>query len=113
MAHCFYLQALYVLVESEGDIAAFSDYVPAEATAASAPASPASEPVAPPQPAPAKPLPVTPIPPRPTPTLTPVPPPAPPAAPAGGRIFASPLAKRLAAERGINLSVSGLGFQGR
>jgi pyruvate dehydrogenase E2 component (dihydrolipoamide acetyltransferase) len=90
---------LIVLVDDADDVAAFKDYVGAASTEA-APAAPT------PAPAPA-------------PAPTPAPTPAPASTPAKshsnqGRIFASPLAKKLAREKGINLAaVSGTGPNGR
>ncbi|XP_075958300.1 dihydrolipoyllysine-residue acetyltransferase component of pyruvate dehydrogenase complex, mitochondrial [Anarhichas minor] len=89
---------LCIIVEKESDIAAFKDYVetgvtevstPAPAPAAAAPAAAAAAPSS-------------------APTA------AAPAAPRKGRMFASPLAKKLAAEKGIDLAqVSGSGPDGR
>lgn len=92
---------LCIIVEKESDIAAFKDYVetgvaevstpppaPAPTPAAAAPAAAAA-----PSPAPAA---------------------AAPAAPRKGRVFVSPLAKKLAAEKGIDLAqISGSGPDGR
>lgn len=88
-----------ILVENEADVAKFKDFQsPSEATAA-----PTAPPAAPAAPAPA----------APAPAAAPAPTPAAPAAPAkaaGERLFASPLARRLADERGVQLSdVSGTG----
>ncbi|XP_076146477.1 dihydrolipoyllysine-residue acetyltransferase component of pyruvate dehydrogenase complex-like [Alosa pseudoharengus] len=88
---------LCIIVENEADIKAFADYVE---TGIAAPPPPAPAPTA------ATPAPAA-APPTPAPT---------PAAPAkkGGRVFASPLAKKLAAEKGINLAqVAGSGPDGR
>ncbi|CAN8003946.1 unnamed protein product, partial [Ixodes pacificus] len=92
---------LCILVSDEADVAAFKDFVDdgtaapaAQPKAAAAPAAPA------PAPAPA-------AAPAPAPALTPTPIPSMAGAPAagvGGRLFASPLAKRLAAEQGLNLA---------
>ncbi|XP_017915273.1 PREDICTED: dihydrolipoyllysine-residue acetyltransferase component of pyruvate dehydrogenase complex, mitochondrial [Capra hircus] len=94
---------LCIIVEKEADIPAFADYQPAEVTDLKPPAPP-------PIPSPAAPVPPTPAPVAP-------PPSAPrPAAPAGpkGRVFVSPLAKKLAAEKGIDLTqVKGTGPDGR
>uniref|UniRef100_A0A669CQ79 Acetyltransferase component of pyruvate dehydrogenase complex n=1 Tax=Oreochromis niloticus TaxID=8128 RepID=A0A669CQ79_ORENI len=77
---------LCIIVEKESDIAAFKDYVE---TGVAAPAA------ASPSPAPAAAA-------------------AAPAAPRKGRVFVSPLAKKLAAEKGIDLAqVSGSGPDGR
>ncbi|CAG00528.1 unnamed protein product [Tetraodon nigroviridis] len=87
---------LCIIVEKESDIAAFKDYVETGVADVSTPA---------PAPAPA---PATP---------TPGPAAAAAAAPSGprkGRVFISPLAKKLAAEKGIDLAqVSGSGPDGR
>ncbi|KAK5858467.1 hypothetical protein PBY51_002604 [Eleginops maclovinus] len=88
---------LCIIVERESDIAAFKDYVETGVAEVSAP-PPAPAPVAAqaaaaPSPAPAA---------------------AASAAPRKGRVFASPLAKKLAAEKGIDLAqVSGSGPDGR
>ncbi|XP_032432602.1 dihydrolipoyllysine-residue acetyltransferase component of pyruvate dehydrogenase complex, mitochondrial [Xiphophorus hellerii] len=88
---------LCIIVEKESDIGAFKDYVETGVGDVSMP---------PPAPAP-------------TPVTAPVPSAAPaaaaaPAAPRKGRVFASPLAKKLAAEKGIDLAqVSGSGPDGR
>uniref|UniRef100_A0A674A1Q1 Acetyltransferase component of pyruvate dehydrogenase complex n=1 Tax=Salmo trutta TaxID=8032 RepID=A0A674A1Q1_SALTR len=83
---------LCIIVEKESDIAAFSDYVETGGVAAASPAhvAPATTPAA------ASPAHVA------------------PATPRKGRVFASPLAKKLAAEKGIDLAqVSGSGPDGR
>nr|XP_057943423.1 dihydrolipoyllysine-residue acetyltransferase component of pyruvate dehydrogenase complex, mitochondrial [Doryrhamphus excisus] len=87
---------LCIIVEKESDIAAFKDYVETGVADISTP-PPAPAPVAAPTPAP-------------TPAA------APPAAvgPRKGRVFASPLAKKLAAEKGFDLAqISGSGPDGR
>ncbi|XP_070990106.1 dihydrolipoyllysine-residue acetyltransferase component of pyruvate dehydrogenase complex-like [Oncorhynchus clarkii lewisi] len=88
---------LCIIVEKESDIAAFSDYVEAAGTDVSTPPpAPAPAPVVAPTPAAASPAHVA------------------PATPRKGRVFASPLAKKLAAEKGIDLAqVSGSGPDGR
>ncbi|XP_010773292.1 dihydrolipoyllysine-residue acetyltransferase component of pyruvate dehydrogenase complex, mitochondrial-like [Notothenia coriiceps] len=87
---------LCIIVERESDIAAFKDYVETGVTDVAAP---------PPAPAPA----AAPAAPSPAPAAA-----APPAAPRKGRMFASPLAKKLAADKGIDLAqVSGSGPDGR
>lgn len=97
-------QLLCIIVENESDIAAFKDYVDtgaAEPPKPKAEAKPAAAPPPPPKPAAA-------APPSPAPAAAP----RAPAAPTGmaGRIFASPLARKLAAERGIDISsLSGVG----
>ncbi|TNM84891.1 hypothetical protein fugu_009069 [Takifugu bimaculatus] len=86
---------LCIIVEKESDIAAFKDYVETGVAEVSAPApAPAPVPAAPtPGPAVAA---------------------APPQGPRKGRVFVSPLAKKLAAEKGLDLSqVSGSGPDGR
>ncbi|XP_059912957.1 dihydrolipoyllysine-residue acetyltransferase component of pyruvate dehydrogenase complex, mitochondrial [Gadus macrocephalus] len=88
---------LCIIVEKESDIAAFKDYVETGVADATAP---------PPPPAPAA---------APSPSLAPAAAPA--AAPLGsrkGRVFASPLARKLASDKGIDLAqVSGSGPDGR
>nr|XP_046174175.1 dihydrolipoyllysine-residue acetyltransferase component of pyruvate dehydrogenase complex, mitochondrial-like [Oncorhynchus gorbuscha] len=88
---------LCIIVEKESDIAAFSDYVEAAVTDVSPPPpAPAPAPVVAPTPAAASPAHVAPPTPR------------------KGRVFASPLAKKLAAEKGIDMAqVSGSGPDGR
>uniref|UniRef100_A0A9L0RQ38 Dihydrolipoamide acetyltransferase component of pyruvate dehydrogenase complex n=1 Tax=Equus caballus TaxID=9796 RepID=A0A9L0RQ38_HORSE len=93
---------LCIIVEKEADIPAFADYRPTEVTDL--------KPQAPPTPPPVASVPPTPQP------VTPTPSAACPAAPAGpkGRLFVSPLAKKLAAEKGIDLTqVKGTGPEGR
>ncbi|NWI54041.1 ODP2 dehydrogenase, partial [Calyptomena viridis] len=97
--------ALCIIVEKEADIPAFADYQAAAVSDRKAPAPPPSPPpvvtatpAAPAQPAAAP---------------TPAAPPAG-AAPRTGRILVSPLAKKLAAEKGIDLAqVKGTGPDGR
>uniref|UniRef100_A0A2K6EX44 Dihydrolipoamide acetyltransferase component of pyruvate dehydrogenase complex n=1 Tax=Propithecus coquereli TaxID=379532 RepID=A0A2K6EX44_PROCO len=94
---------LCIIVEKEADIAAFADYRPTEVTDLK------------PQAPPPTPPPVATVPPSPQP-LTPTPSAPCPATPAGpkGRVFVSPLAKKLAAEKGIDLTqVKGTGPDGR
>jgi pyruvate dehydrogenase E2 component (dihydrolipoamide acetyltransferase) len=95
------VNAVIAILLEEGETA-----VPAGAAPAPAPApKPAA---AMPAPAAAKPAPAAPAP------VAPVPAAKPAAAPAGGRIFASPLAKRIAAEKGLDLSrITGSGPNGR
>jgi len=93
---------LCIIVENQEDVAKFKDYVD-DGSSSSAPAASAPTPAAapaPPPPAAAAP------PPAPAAAAAAAPPPAArPAAPAaGGRVFASPAAKRLAAEKGVDLS---------
>ncbi|XP_072467215.1 dihydrolipoyllysine-residue acetyltransferase component of pyruvate dehydrogenase complex, mitochondrial [Notamacropus eugenii] len=94
---------LCIIVEKEADIPAFADYRPT-AVADIKPQAPSPTPV--PMPA---------VPPTPPPTAA-APPTARPATPVStkGRIFVSPLAKKLAAEKGIDLTqVRGTGPDGR
>ncbi|XP_072302263.1 dihydrolipoyllysine-residue acetyltransferase component of pyruvate dehydrogenase complex, mitochondrial [Eucyclogobius newberryi] len=88
---------LCIIVENESDIAAFKDYVETGvAEVSTPPPAPAPTPVA----APVAPTPASAA--------------AAPAAPRKGRVFASPLAKKLAAEKGIDVAqVSGSGPDGR
>ncbi|XP_062392067.1 dihydrolipoyllysine-residue acetyltransferase component of pyruvate dehydrogenase complex, mitochondrial-like [Sardina pilchardus] len=90
---------LCIIVEKESDILAFANYVETGIAAAPTPPPPApTPPVAPPAPTPA---PVSGS-------------AAPPAGPRKGRAFASPLARKLAQEKGIDLAqVSGSGPDGR
>ncbi|KAL7853889.1 hypothetical protein AOLI_G00207330 [Acnodon oligacanthus] len=91
---------LCIMVEKESDIQAFADYVE---TGVAATPPPAPTPVAAP---PAAAAPAAPA--------TPAAAAAPAAAARKGRVFASPLAKKLAAEKGIDLAqVSGTGPDGR
>lgn len=81
-----------IIVENESDVAAFKDFVDdgtADTPTPAAPSPPKSLPSAPtpPPPKPAAPKDLAPI-------------------QIGSRIFASPLAKRLAAEKGLDLSVN-------
>ncbi|EGW03817.1 dihydrolipoyllysine-residue acetyltransferase component of pyruvate dehydrogenase complex, mitochondrial [Cricetulus griseus] len=90
---------LCIIVEKQEDIAAFADYRPTEVTSLK------------PQAPPPVPTPVAAAPPTAQPLA-----PTPSALPAGpkGRVFVSPLAKKLAAERGIDLTqVKGTGPEGR
>ncbi|XP_059207804.1 dihydrolipoyllysine-residue acetyltransferase component of pyruvate dehydrogenase complex, mitochondrial [Centropristis striata] len=90
---------LCIIVERESDIAAFKDYVETGVAEVSTP-PPAPAPVAAPVAAAPSPAPAAAA--------------AAPAAPRKGRVFASPLAKKLAAEKGIDLAqVSGSGPDGR
>lgn len=110
---------LCIIVQNKDDVAAFASFVPEEGAAPPpkpkpAAAAPAPEPVeaaAPPPPPPPAAAP-------PTPAAAPTPqPPRPVAAVAPqqeGRVFATPFAKKLAAEKGIDLaSVAGTGPGGR
>lgn len=90
---------LCIIVEKESDIAAFSDYVETGVAEVSTP---------PPAPAPAAASPAAAVPAAASPA------PAAPAATRKGRVFASPLAKKMAAEKGIDLAqVTGSGPDGR
>ncbi|MBZ3890207.1 Dihydrolipoyllysine-residue acetyltransferase component of pyruvate dehydrogenase complex, mitochondrial [Sciurus carolinensis] len=94
---------LCIIVEKEADIAAFADYRPTEV----ADLKPQAPPPTPPLVATVAPTP---------PPLAPTPSATSPAAPAGpkGRVFVSPLAKKLATEKGIDLTqVKGTGPDGR
>ena len=94
---------LCIIVENESDIAAFKDYVPSES------AVPAAKPVAPPKPTTAStPTPVAQAAAQPTQQRPTTQSAFPSTTGAGGRLFASPLARRLALEQGIDLmSVAG------
>lgn len=106
---------LCIMVKDKSQVAAFADYKPEAAAASPAPAKPAA--AEPPKPAPA--------PPKPAAAAPPPPPPAAPqpvaqaSAPApkrasGERVFATPLARKLAAERNIDISlVQGTGPDGQ
>lgn len=86
-----------IIVENESDIAAFKDFkddAVAAAAPKAAPSAPAAAPSAPAPPSPA----------------APSPPPA--AESAGGRVYASPMAKRLAEQRNIRLQGKGTGLFG-
>jgi len=100
---------LCIIVENKEDVAAFKDYVPEdEPTPAAAEKPPAAAAAPPPPPPP------TPSAPSPPPPATPASPPVPSPAAPGGRVFASPLAKKIAREKGIELSaLQGSGPGGR
>ena len=100
---------LCIIVEDQEDVAKFADFDASSAVEAAAPAAPAA-------PAPAATAAAAPAPPPPAPAAAPVA-----AAPvqrsapvAGGKVFASPAAKRVATEKGIDLSQikSGSGMDG-
>ena len=93
---------LCIIVEEEADVAAFKDYVPSASDSAATKASPAAAP-SPASPAATSSAPSSPPPPPPQARAAPPPPPAGRPSP-GGRLFASPLAKRLASEQGLDLS---------
>lgn len=90
-----------IIVEKESDVAAFKDFKDDSPSVVKAPAA------APPPPAAAAVAPPSPAPPRPT------PPPAPAVPrierPQGARIYASPLAKKMAAAKGLSLESVGSG----
>merc|ERR550539_320561 len=94
---------LCIIVEEQEDVAKFADFDASSAVEAAAPAAPA--PATPAAAAPAPPPPAS------TPAAAPVQRSAP---VAGGKVFASPAAKRVAAEKGIDLSQikSGSGMDG-
>merc|ERR1719430_1582420 len=98
---------LCIIVEEQEDVAKFADFdassVAEAPAAAAAPPAPAATPAPPPPPPPAAAAP--------TPAAAPVQRSAP---VAGGKVFASPAAKRVAAEKGIDLSQikSGSGMDG-
>ncbi|WIM13920.1 pyruvate dehydrogenase complex dihydrolipoamide acetyltransferase [Enhydrobacter sp.] len=95
------VNAVIAILLEEGETS-----VPAGAAAAAAPPAPAAA-----RPAKAEPVPAPAVA---KPASAPAPQPAPAAAPGGQRIFASPLAKRIAAEKGINLgTIKGSGPHGR
>lgn len=110
--HIFIFQLLCIIVEDEGDIAAFKDFVPTEkddAPPSSGPPKPKSD-SPPPAPKTATPPAQIPPSPKPTPAAQTPPPSAPPSAPSGGKFAATPYARTLAAEKGIDLNVSLLSF---
>ena len=90
---------LCIIVEEQEDVAKFADFDASSVSEAAAPAppAPAAATPAPPPPAPvaAAPAPAAPAAPAPVQRSAPV---------AGGKVFASPAAKRVAAEKGIDLS---------
>ncbi|KAK3743340.1 hypothetical protein QZH41_013906, partial [Actinostola sp. cb2023] len=94
---------LCIIVPNQGDVAKFANYVETEEVGAKPPETAAAPPTPPPAPAAT---------PTPAPAATPPPPPPTTAAPPvsartdGERVFASPLAKKLAQDKGINLGVS-------
>ncbi|KAG1658513.1 DLAT [Nymphon striatum] len=108
---------LCIIVENESDIAAFKDFVDSEETNVKSSPPAAGLPPPPMQPPPIQPLTIS------TPTSSAPPPkpstisvttPAQPGSSPAGRIFASPLAKKLASEKGIELmNVQGTGPLGR
>lgn len=84
-----------IIVENEADVAAFKDYVD-DSPDTPAPAAPTPKPSSPVPPPPSKPIS--------TPTSSPTPVKSTPI-PVGSRILASPLAKKLAVEKGLDLTV--------
>ncbi|XP_033726536.1 dihydrolipoyllysine-residue acetyltransferase component of pyruvate dehydrogenase complex, mitochondrial-like [Pecten maximus] len=101
---------LCIIVEEEGDIAAFANYVETEEDAPPSTAAAPTPTPAPPPPPPAA-APVV-APPTPAPVFTPPQAPAAMAAP-GGKVQASPLARELARQKGIDLTqVQGSGADG-
>lgn len=103
---------LCIIVESEDEVAKFKDLSEEQAIAAAggSDAPPAAPPASTPQPTPQATAPSSPPPPPPTPQQFPqfsTP------APARDRTFASPLAKRLAKESGLELPPAGSGPSGR
>merc|ERR1719341_2320537 len=99
---------LCIIVEEQEDVAKFADFDASSVSEAAAPAPPAPAAPAAATPAPPPPAPVAAVP---TPAAAPVQRSAP---VAGGIVFASPAAKRVAAEKGIDLSQikSGSGMDG-
>merc|ERR1719341_571393 len=95
---------LCIIVEEQEDVAKFADFDASSVSEAAAPAPPAPAAAAP---APPPPAPVAAAPPAPAPVQRSAP-------VAGGKVFASPAAKRVAAEKGIDLSQmkSGSGMDG-
>merc|ERR1719460_2877952 len=97
---------LCIIVEEQEDVAKFADFDASSVSEAAAPAPPAPAAAAPAPPPPA-PVAAAPAPPAPAPVQKSAP-------VAGGKVFASPAAKRVAAEKGIDLSQikSGSGMDG-
>ncbi|XP_049801243.1 dihydrolipoyllysine-residue acetyltransferase component of pyruvate dehydrogenase complex, mitochondrial [Schistocerca nitens] len=93
-----------IIVANEADVAAFKDFVDTGAPAPK-PAAPSPEAAAPPPPPPPPPSAAAAPPPQ------PVAPPAQ-APPAGERVYASPLARRIATEKGVQLTGQGSGLYG-
>jgi pyruvate dehydrogenase E2 component (dihydrolipoamide acetyltransferase) len=105
------VNAVIAILLEEGETGVPAGAAPAPAPApkpAAAATAPAAAKPAPAAPAAAAPPPAAPTPAAAAPAAKPV------AAPSGGRIFASPLAKRIAAEKGLDLSrITGSGPNGR
>nr|XP_013189828.1 unnamed protein product [Amyelois transitella] len=93
---------LCIIVENQADVAAFKDFKDDSSGASEKPA-PKKEEEAPPKPAPAPPKPAS----APAPAA-----PKAPAAPSGDRVYASPMAKRLAEIKKIRLGGQGSGLYG-
>jgi len=108
-------QVIALLLEDGEDVTALEGALEgaAEAPAPAAPPPPAESPAPVPSPPAAAPVPA-PAAPTPAPAAVPAPAAPAPQAAAGGRVLASPLARRLAAEQGLDLSrVTGTGPRGR
>ena len=108
-------QVIALLLEDGEDVTALEGGLEgaAEAPAPAAPPPPAESPAPVPSPPAAAPVPA-PAAPTPAPAAVPAPAAPAPQAAAGGRVLASPLARRLAAEQGLDLSrVTGTGPRGR
>jgi pyruvate dehydrogenase E2 component (dihydrolipoamide acetyltransferase) len=99
------VNAVIAILLEEGETGVPAGAAPAPAAKAAAAATPPAAP---------KPAPATPAAPAAPAPAASAPAAKPPAAPAGGRIFASPLARRIAAEKGLDLSrLTGSGPNGR
>ena len=101
-------------MEDKDDIAAFKDFVPTAADdqlpdSGPVKQEPAKAAVPPPPPPPPQATPTPVAAPSPKPAVAP-PTPAPATSPSGGRVFATPYARTLAAEKGVDLSVCVSGF---
>ncbi|CAH3015314.1 unnamed protein product [Porites evermanni] len=104
---------LCIIVENKDDVDAFKNFVPEEDVPAAPPApeKPAETTTPPPPPPPP---PASSAAPPPPPPMTSASPPPPPPLATGGRVFASPLAKKIAREKGIELAaLQGSGPGGR
>ncbi|KAJ9597833.1 hypothetical protein L9F63_011328, partial [Diploptera punctata] len=99
----FFLQLVCIITENEADVAAFKDFKDdSPAVPAGKPATAAPDSTSPPPPKPsAAPAPAPPSPPPPPSSSKPV--------TAGERVFASPLARRIAGEKGLDLAAVGTG----
>jgi len=98
-------EPLMVTVEEEGDVGAFSDFA-IEASPAGALATPAPSPAPAPTPTPTNTTISTPT------SLSAIPLTSSAPVAAGGRVFASPLARKLARDAGIDLTVAGIAPSG-